>query len=53
MVDMYQIYEARAMGADCILLIVAALDHGLMAEMEACAHELGMGVLVESHDGKS
>ena len=51
MVDMYQIYEARAMGADCILLIVAALDHGLMAEMEACAHELGMGVLVETHDG--
>jgi len=39
------------MGADCILLIVAALDHGLMAEMEACAHELGMGVLIESHDG--
>ncbi len=51
MVDMYQIYEARALGADCILLIVAALDHGLMAEMEACAHELGMDVLIESHDG--
>ncbi|UTY56507.1 indole-3-glycerol phosphate synthase TrpC [Massilia sp. erpn] len=51
MVDMYQIYEARAMGADCILLIVAALDHGLMAEMEACSHELGMDVLIESHDG--
>ena len=51
-VDMYQIYEARAMGADCILLIVAALDHGLMAEMEACAHELGMDVLIESHDGE-
>ena len=51
MVDPYQIYEARAMGADCILLIVAALDHGLMAEMEACAHELGMNVLIESHDG--
>ncbi|UGQ46964.1 indole-3-glycerol phosphate synthase TrpC [Massilia endophytica] len=51
MVDMYQIYEARAMGADCILLIVAALDHGLMAEMEACAMELGMDVLIESHDG--
>jgi len=51
MVDMCQIYEARAMGADCILLIVAALDHGLMAEMEACAHELGMDVLIESHDG--
>jgi len=51
MIDMYQIYEARAMGADCILLIVSALDHGLMAEMEACAHELGMDVLIESHDG--
>ena len=51
MIDIYQIYEARAMGADAILLIVSALDHGLMAEMEACAHELGMGVLVETHDG--
>ncbi|MFA9218703.1 MAG: indole-3-glycerol phosphate synthase TrpC [Sphingomonadaceae bacterium] len=51
MVDLYQVYEARAMGADCILLIVSALDHGLMAELEACAHELGMGVLVEVHDG--
>jgi len=51
MVDMYQVYEARAMGADAILLIVAALDHGLMAELEACAHELGMDVLVEVHDG--
>jgi len=51
LVDLYQVYEARAMGADCILLIVAGLDHGLMADMEACAHELGMDVLVESHDG--
>ena len=51
MVDMYQVYEARAMGADAILLIVAALDHGLMAELEACAHELGMDVLCEVHDG--
>jgi indole-3-glycerol phosphate synthase len=51
MIDMYQIYEARHMGADCILLIVSALDHGLMAEMEVCAHELGMDVLIESHDG--
>ena len=50
-IDPYQIYEARLWGADCILLIVAALDHGLMAELEACALELGMGVLVESHDG--
>lgn len=50
MIDPYQVYEARSWGADCILLIVAALDHGLMAELEACAHELGMGVLVEVHD---
>jgi indole-3-glycerol phosphate synthase len=51
MVDMYQVYEARAMGADAILLIVSALDHGLMADLEACAQELGMDVLVEVHDG--
>ncbi|EJM97041.1 indole-3-glycerol phosphate synthase TrpC [Herbaspirillum sp. YR522] len=50
MVDVYQLYQARAWGADAILLIVAALDHGLMAELEACAHELGMAVLVEVHD---
>ncbi|MBG7622492.1 indole-3-glycerol phosphate synthase TrpC [Herbaspirillum sp. AP02] len=50
MVDHYQIYQARSWGADAILLIVAALDHGLMADMEACAHELGMSVLVEVHD---
>ena len=49
-IDPYQMYQARAWGADCVLLIVAALDHGLMAELEACAHELGMGVLVEVHD---
>jgi len=49
-IDPYQIYEARHWGADCVLLIVAALDHGLMAELEACAHELGMDVLVEVHD---
>ena len=51
-IDPYQIYEARHWGADCVLLIVAALDHGLMAELEACAHELGMGVLVEVHDAE-
>jgi indole-3-glycerol phosphate synthase len=51
MIDPYQIYQARHWGADAILLIVAALDHGLMAELEACAHELGMSVLVEVHDG--
>ena len=50
MMDHYQIYQARSWGADAILLIVAALDHGLMADMEACAHELGMSVLVEVHD---
>ena len=50
MIDPYQIYQARHWGADCVLLIVAALDHGLMRELEACAHELGMGVLVEVHD---
>jgi len=50
MIDPYQIYQARSWGADCVLLIVAALDHGLMAELEACAYELGMGVLVEVHD---
>ena len=49
-IDFYQVYEARSWGADCILLIVAALDAGLMAELEVCAHELGMGVLVEVHD---
>lgn len=52
MVDHYQVYEARAMGADAILLIVAALDHGLMTELEACAMDLGMDVLVEVHDGE-
>lgn len=51
MVDIYQLYQARSWGADAVLLIVAALDHGLMAELEACAHELGMAVLVEVHDG--
>ena len=52
LIDPYQVYEARSWGADCILLIVAALDHGLMAELEAIAHELGMGVLVEVHNAQ-
>jgi indole-3-glycerol phosphate synthase len=51
MVDPYQVYEARAAGADCILLIVAALDAARMAELEGIALELGMAVLVEVHDG--
>ncbi len=50
-VDPYQVYEARAMGADAILLIVAALSVARMLEMEALANELGMAVLVEAHDG--
>lgn len=49
-VDPYQVYEARAMGADCILLIVAALELPAMQALEALAHELGMAVLVESHN---
>ncbi|MES3013699.1 MAG: indole-3-glycerol phosphate synthase TrpC [Pseudomonadota bacterium] len=51
MVDAYQVFEAREMGADCILLIAAVLDDALMADLEAQAHALGMAVLVEVHDG--
>jgi indole-3-glycerol phosphate synthase len=50
LVDPYQVYEARAMGADCILLIAACLDDGQMAELEAAARSLDMAVLVEVHD---
>ena len=50
MVDPYQVYEARVMGADCILLIAACLTDTQMAEMEAIARNLDMAVLVEVHD---
>jgi indole-3-glycerol phosphate synthase len=50
MVDEYQIYEARAMGADCILLIAAALDDARLTDFHAQANTLGMAVLVEVHD---
>ena len=50
MVDPYQIYESRAMGADCILLIAACLDDAQMADLEAIARSLDMAVLVEVHD---
>lgn len=50
MVDPWQVAEARAIGADAILIIVAALDDGAMAEIEAAADERGMDVLVEVHD---
>ncbi|MDR2614845.1 MAG: indole-3-glycerol phosphate synthase TrpC [Candidatus Accumulibacter sp.] len=50
LIDPYQVFEARMMGADAILLIVAALDPAIMRDMEAVASELGMAVLVEVHD---
>ncbi len=50
MIDPYQIFEARAMGADCVLLIVAALELKQMQALELLANELGMAVLVEVHD---
>lgn len=50
MIDHYQIFESKALGADCILLIVAALELNQMKELESLAAELDMDVLVESHD---
>ncbi len=51
MVDAYQIYESRLLGADCVLLIMAALDDSQAADFHALAVALGMSVLVEVHDG--
>ena len=49
-IDPYQIYESRALGADCILLIVAALEYERMKELEEIAYSLNMSVLVEAHN---
>ena len=49
-IDPYQVYEARAIGADAILLIVACLELNQMKDLEACAHDLGLDVLVEVHN---
>ncbi len=51
-IDEYQVYEARAMGADCILLIVAALGDAQMAELNGLANHLEMDVLIEAHDAE-
>ncbi|SFL85093.1 indole-3-glycerol phosphate synthase TrpC [Marinobacter zhejiangensis] len=52
MVAPYQVYESRALGADCILLIAACLTKDQMQELEGIAHEIGLDVLVEVHDGE-
>ena len=51
-IDAYQVFEARALGADCILLIVAALDDVQLNDLEAIAHGSGMAVLIETHDAQ-
>ena len=52
MIDPWQVAEARALGADCILIIAAALDDGAMAEIEAAAIDYGMDALIEVHDAR-
>ena len=52
MIDPYQIYESRALGADCILIIIAALDLSLAQDLSALSEELGMDVLVEIHNAE-
>lgn len=52
MVAPYQVYESRAIGADCILLIAACLTRDQLQELEGIAHEIGLDVLVEVHDGE-
>ena len=52
LIDPYQAFEARALGADCVLLIVACLEDAQLRELEKVAHGLGMAVLVEVHDAE-